>query len=72
MRGVVGGVNVKEYLEKYQDKIPLIHIKDITENIDYTELGNGIINFDEVIDFARNSQVQWLGYEQDFSKIDNK
>jgi sugar phosphate isomerase/epimerase len=64
-----GGENVKAYLEKYQDKIPLIHIKDITEDIDYTELGNGVVNFDEVIEFARNSQVEWLGYEQDFSKI---
>lgn len=64
-----GGEDVKAYLEKYQNKIPLIHIKDITANIDYTELGNGVVNFDEVIDFARNSQVEWLGYEQDFSKI---
>ena len=64
-----GGENVKEYLEKYQNIIPLIHIKDITESIDYTELGNGVVNFNEVIDFARNSQVQWLGYEQDISEI---
>ena len=64
-----GGENVKEYLEKHQDIIPFIHIKDITANIDYTELGNGVVNFDEVIDFANNSQVKWLAYEQDFSKI---
>jgi sugar phosphate isomerase/epimerase len=64
-----GGENVKTYLEKYKDKIPLVHIKDITEDIDYTELGNGVVNFNEVIDFAYNSQVEWLAYEQDFSKI---
>lgn len=64
-----GGENVKAYLEKHQDKIPLVHVKDITEDIDYTELGNGVVNFNEVIDFARNSQVEWLGYEQDSSKI---
>ena len=64
-----GGENVKAYLEKCQDKIPLIHIKDITKDIDYTELGEGVVNFNEVIDFARNSQVEWLGYEQDFCKI---
>ncbi len=61
-----GGENVKAYLEKHQNIIPLIHIKDITKDIDYTELGNGVVNFDEVIDFARNSQVEWLAYEQDF------
>ena len=64
-----GGENVREYLEKHQDKIPLIHIKDISKDIDYTELGNGVVNFNEVIYFARNSQVEWLAYEQDFSKI---
>lgn len=64
-----GGENVKAYLEKHQNKIPLIHIKDITENINYTELGEGVVNFDEVVEFARNSQVKWLGYEQDSSKI---
>jgi sugar phosphate isomerase/epimerase len=64
-----GGKNVKVYLEKYKDKIPLIHIKDITRDIDYTELGTGVVNFNEVIDFAHNSQVEWLAYEQDLSKI---
>lgn len=64
-----GGENVRAYLEKHKDRIPLIHIKDITADRDYTELGNGVINFAEVIDFVRNSQVEWLGYEQDLSKI---
>jgi sugar phosphate isomerase/epimerase len=64
-----GGENVKAYLEKYKDKIPLVHIKDITKDIDYTELGTGVVNFNEILDFACNSYVEWLGYEQDFSKI---
>ena len=64
-----GDGNVKNYLEKYRDKIPFIHIKDITADIDYTELGNGVIDFTEVLDFVCNSQIEWLGYEQDFSAI---
>lgn len=64
-----GGENVGEYLKKYWTKIPLVHLKDITEDVDYTEVGTGVVNFHEVMDFVHNSQVEWLIYEQDFSKI---
>ena len=64
-----GGENIKSYLEKYKDKIHLLHIKDMTKDLDYIELGAGVIDFDDIIDFACTSKVKWLGYEQDFSKI---
>jgi sugar phosphate isomerase/epimerase len=64
-----GGEDVVGYLEKYSDRIPLLHVKDIKADKTITELGNGIIDFKPVVNFARNSQVEWVSYEQDTSEL---
>lgn len=64
-----GGEDVIGYMERYSDRIPLLHVKDIKADKTITELGNGIIDFKPVIEFARKSQVEWVSYEQDTSEL---
>ncbi len=64
-----GGEAVVGYLEKYSDRIPMVHVKDIKADNTITELGNGVIDFKPVVEFARNSQVEWVSYEQDSSEL---
>lgn len=60
-----GGEDVVGYMEKYADRIPILHVKDTTADGEFRELGRGIIDFSAVVDFARRKEIPWLGYEQD-------
>jgi len=62
-----GGEDVIEYMTKYADRIPLLHVKDVTAEGKITELGNGVIDFKAVADFAKANDIPWLSYEQDTS-----
>lgn len=67
-----GGENVIGYMEKWADRIPLVHVKDVKgpdEDNRITELGNGTIDFKAVLDFAERSDVEWVSYEQDYSDL---
>lgn len=64
-----GGEDVVGYMQKYADRIPLLHVKDVTATGRITELGNGIIDFKAVADFAKNNSIPWLSYEQDVSSL---
>lgn len=65
-----GGVNILEWLEKLAGRVDILHLKDRcitfgTGNGIYTELGNGTINFKDVIRVANDIGVQEFCYEQD-------
>lgn len=63
------GVDPVEYLKKFSNRLPLIHLKDMDkEDRSFTEIGNGIINFKEVIKIAKENGVKWLIVEQDVCK----
>ena len=64
-----GGEDVVGYMEKHSDRIPLLHVKDVKADNTITELGNGVIDFKPVIEFANNSQIKWVSYEQDTSEL---
>jgi sugar phosphate isomerase/epimerase len=64
-----GGEDVIAYMEKYADRIPLLHVKDVTSKGQITELGNGVINFKAVADFAKINDIPWLSYEQDITSL---
>ncbi len=64
-----GGENVIGYMEKHADRIPLLHVKDVTAEGKITELGNGVIDFAAVVAFARKNQISWLSYEQDSTEL---
>ena len=63
----LGGEDVVGYMKKYADRIPLLHVKDVTADGKITELGNGVIDFKAVADFAKANDIPWLSYEQDIS-----
>ena len=64
-----GGEDVIGYMKKYADRIPLLHVKDVTAEGKITELGNGIIDFKAVADFAKADDIPWLSYEQDITSL---
>ena len=64
-----GGEDVVGYMKKYADRIPLLHVKDVSSEGEITELGNGVIDFKAVADFAKTDDIPWLSYEQDISSL---
>ena len=72
-----GGVNILEWIEKYQGRLDILHLKDKGMNFApftgcITELGSGNINFKEVIRVANETGVKYLCYEQDNNhKVDS-
>lgn len=71
----VGSVNSgcagpADYLRKYKGRVPAIHVKDLMPmkkggKVQFTPLGQGVLNFKEVFAAAREAGVEWFIYEQD-------
>ena len=71
-----GGVAILEWLEKLAGRVDILHLKDKgipfgSNDGDITELGNGNINFKEVIRVAEATGVQEYCYEQDRNFVVN-
>lgn len=51
------GVSAPSYLKKYADRCKLVHLKDMADAAEreFTELGNGVIDFDMIIIPVRKS-----------------
>lgn len=64
-----GGEDVIGYMQKYAERIPLLHVKDVTSEGKITELGKGVIDFKAVANFAKNNNIPWLSYEQDITDL---
>ena len=64
-----GGGDVVGWCEKLQGRLPLIHLKDyrITDDNkpDFAEIGQGNLNWSEIIPAAEQSGCQWFIIEQD-------
>lgn len=65
-----GGEDPAAYLRKYKGRCPIIHIKDVAKDAPegkhvFTELGRGLLNWDDVLPAAREAGVEWYAYEQD-------
>ena len=63
------GVNVLDYLKKHGGRFELIHIKDmqiIGDKKESTEVGNGLMDFKEVISEAEKQGATWLIVEQEY------
>lgn len=52
-------------LSDLDGRVPLVHIKDITEQGDPTELGEGVLDIQAVVDAARAAGTEWLVFEHD-------
>ena len=65
-----GGYDPLEFIKKYYDRIPFVHLKDLDDK-GFAPLGTGTINLKEIISYLkeRDYQGDWLvevdGYEGD-------
>lgn len=74
-----GGADVRHWLEKLAGRVDILHLKDIKAHYDangrvtqsFTEIGNGNIWWDGVLETAEKTGVKSYVVEQDGSWIDN-
>jgi sugar phosphate isomerase/epimerase len=62
-----GGEDPVDYLRKLHNRCPLLHIKDMEpgEEQFFAEVGEGILDFDAILQAAEAAGTQWLVVEQD-------
>ncbi len=62
-----GGESAVSYIERYADRVPLVHLKDMTgdEKRTFAELGQGTMNWDAIIEAGQRATVEWYIVEQD-------
>lgn len=60
------GLNPASYLSKYAERTPLVHLKDMdAETGVFAEVGEGIIDIEDIIKEAEKGVAEWLIVEQD-------
>ncbi len=60
-----GGADPVEYIERYGSRLPLLHIKDITEGGDFAEIGQGTLDWPAIFAAAEKAGVSVYVVEQD-------
>jgi len=67
---VKAGMNPVTYFEKYPNRFPLWHVKDMdnTEKKEFTEVGNGTIDFKPIFQNAGKAGMKHFFVEQDVCK----
>ncbi|MHA7137941.1 sugar phosphate isomerase/epimerase family protein [Rossellomorea arthrocnemi] len=65
------GENPVEWLKRYHDRTPLVHLKDMTRDGErfFAELGAGGVDIASVLDYGVHHDVNWWIVEQDESRI---
>jgi sugar phosphate isomerase/epimerase len=72
----IGGMDVVALLNQYAGRIPLVHVKDALpcrkgEKVVFSELGNGIMNWQNLLPACQAAGVRWFIVEQDESQGDS-
>ena len=63
---LVGGYDPAALIERYADRIDLLHMKDMAvETRDFCEIGEGDVDMQACADAAREAGTEWLIYEHD-------
>ncbi len=68
---VAGGADPVYYFKKYEDRFPLVHVKDMAKNPDPKEdnnsvtVGTGSINFPQILHSARKCGTKYFIVEQE-------
>jgi sugar phosphate isomerase/epimerase len=62
-----GNADPVEYINKYADRCPLLHMKDMSaaEDRAFAEMGAGILDWPAIIDAGKAADVAWYIVEQD-------
>ena len=65
-----GGVDPAQYIEKYAQRVPQVHLKDYDpKREDVTEIGEGMVDLAAVHHASLAAGSKWIIYEQDRSTI---
>lgn len=71
----IGSSNVPELINRYSDRLPLLHLKDYRLDSNgepvLTELGHGIIKWRPILEAAKDAGVIWYIAELDYSESDS-
>ncbi|TFE00623.1 sugar phosphate isomerase/epimerase family protein [Jeotgalibacillus salarius] len=64
------GEDPVEWLKKYQERTPLVHLKDMTTDGEefFAELGTGGVDIEAVLEHTASVPVEWWIIEQDQSR----
>ncbi len=61
-----GGADPVEYVRRYADRCPLLHLKDMVgEDQFFAEVGEGILDFQAILKAADARKIEWYIVEQD-------
>lgn len=64
-----GGEEPGAFIEKYEGRAPLIHLKDMTEDGDFAPVGEGVMSWDSVFEASDDNALAYI-VEQDQCKGD--
>jgi sugar phosphate isomerase/epimerase len=64
---VKAGASALNLFKKYKNRFSLWHVKDMNLAGDFTEVGNGVIDFQEIFDQSQVAGMQHFFIEQDQS-----
>ncbi len=59
------GVDPITYLHTRAGRVPLVHLKDMTPERTFTEVGDGTLNIQGIIEAAQQAGTQWYVVEND-------
>lgn len=62
-----GGVDPASFLRAHPSRFRLVHLKDMAKDGSFTEIGNGTLDFPEIIEASLQSGVRHFFVEQDYS-----
>lgn len=64
------GENPVEWMNRYKNRTPLVHLKDMTTDEEqfFAELGTGGVDIEAVLNSGEEAGVKWWVVEQDFSR----
>lgn len=62
--------NPVDWIKRYQDRTPLVHLKDMTTDQEqfFAELGTGGIDIEEILEQGNSNDIKWWVVEQDASQ----
>lgn len=59
------GVDPSSYIQQRSGRIPLVHLKDMTPERTFSEVGDGTLNLAHIAQVARENGTQWFIVEND-------
>lgn len=65
-----GGEQPVDWIKRYKNRSPLVHLKDMTTDEDqfFAELGTGGVDIEAVLHLGEEADVQWWVIEQDMCR----